>query len=317
MIKSLQGLRVLFALMVFYHHFTKPQIAQFGLCAVAAFFMLSGFVMSAGYRNKVLSGSFCFKDYFRKRIRKIYPVYLLSIVFAILVCIIQILVSEEPNYIRQIIGKIVFTIPSLFCLQSFIPISGVYFGGNAVAWFLSDILFFYLVFPWVCRRIFLSGSKYNVCSFIVLLLIYVGIMLIVPENWCHPILYINPIIRSFDFITGIYLYKLFDYLLSLSNKSQFNKFINNWSSYILMEFAVWGILIFFLLVAEGMNLRYTAALFWGIPIALLVLFYSILECKYSRISRALYLISGGGQIYYGVLSVSWHNNRYLAFFSFL
>ena len=50
--------------MIFYHHFTKPQIAQFGLCAVVAFFIISGFVMSAGYYNKVTNYDFSYMEFY-------------------------------------------------------------------------------------------------------------------------------------------------------------------------------------------------------------------------------------------------------------
>lgn len=313
MIKSLQGLRVLFALMVFYHHFTNPQVAQFGLCAVVAFFMLSGFVMSAGYWQKISSEQFVFGEYLKKRIMKVYPVYILSIFFALTYYIIHYLISGGANCIKSIAATLLYAIPSLFCVQSFIPISEVYFRGNAVAWFLSDIIFFYLIFPWIGRHIFRSKAKHNICTFIVLLLAYVVIMLLIPENWCHPLLYINPIFRSFDFIIGMYLYKLFDHLLSLSNKSRCHKCLNNCFSYIMMDFAVWGTLIIFLAVAEGMNLRYTSAIFWWIPIALLVLFYSIMESKYSRVSKVLNYISGGGKytmefyLFHVTIIVIWHS----------
>lgn len=292
MLKSLQGLRVLFAIMIFYHHFTRPSVVQFGLCAVVAFFMLSGFVMSAGYFQKVSCNGFVFCTYYRKRLRKVYPVLLLSIFIAVAYNIIQVLANGDTNCLRQVVGTIVYAIPSLFCVQSFIPISGGYFGGNAVAWFLSDILFCYLVFPSICRCIFKSRAHLNIITFVALIIVYVCIMYRMPEKWCHPLLYINPIFRSLDFVIGIYLYKLY---VSLLNRKYSADIVNKWFSFFLMEIILIGILLYTLVIAGGMSLRYTAAFLFWLPIALLILFYAFQESKNSRVSPVLDKISVGGK----------------------
>lgn len=292
MLKSIQGIRVLFTIMIFYHHFTRPSVVQFGLCAVVAFFMLSGFVMSAGYYRIVSGDGFVFCDYYRKRLRKVYPVLLLSIFISVAYKIIQVLASGDPDYLRHVVGTIVYAIPSLFCVQSFIPISGVYFGGNAVAWFLSDILFCYLVFPSICRCIFKSRIHLNMITIVILLIVYVCVMFYMPEKWCHPLLYINPIFRSLDFVIGIYLYKL--YVSLLHRKSRVG-IVNNRFSFILMEIILIGILLYTLVIAGGVSLRYTAAFLFWLPISLLIFFYAFQESKNSRVPLVLDKISVGGK----------------------
>lgn len=291
-LKSIQGLRVLFAIMIFYHHFTRPSVVQFGLCAVVAFFMLSGFVMSAGYYRIVSGNEFVFCDYYRNRLRKVYPVLLLSILIAIAYKMIQIIASGDPNCLRNVVGTIVYAIPSLFCVQSFIPISGVYFGGNAVAWFLSDILFCYLVFPSICRCILNSRAHLNMITFVILLIVYVCVMCYMPEKWCHPLLYINPIFRSLDFIIGVYLYKIY---ASLLNGKRGLGITNNWFSFMFMELFFVGVLVYTLIISEGMSLRYSAALLFWLPIALLILFNAFQDTMNSRVSMILDMISEGGK----------------------
>ena len=135
MIASLQSWRFIFALMIFLHHFPvngKGLFEAGGSCGVSFFLILSGFVMAAGYGDKVLSPSFSFGNYMIKRGARIYPLHLL--------CFLVALVLAYKNIDGFYLLKL---LPNLLLLQSWIPIQGIYFSGNAVSWCLSDLVFFY------------------------------------------------------------------------------------------------------------------------------------------------------------------------------
>lgn len=88
MIPSLQSLRGIFALLIFFHHFKftiggESMFAAGGDCGVTFFFILSGFVMCQGYADRVPSVNF--KDlriYLTKRISKIYPLHIMCLAWA-------------------------------------------------------------------------------------------------------------------------------------------------------------------------------------------------------------------------------------------
>ena len=130
MIKSLQSWRFIFALMIFLHHFPVDGVGLFragGTCGVSFFLILSGFVMSAGYAEKVERKEFRYGNYFKKRLTRIYPLHLLCLLAAA-----AILVAAGTFGIKD---------GAIFCInaalvQSWIPLSGVYFSFNAVSWCL-------------------------------------------------------------------------------------------------------------------------------------------------------------------------------------
>lgn len=96
---------------------------------------------------------------------------------------------------------------NLFLVQSWIPKPSVYFSGNAVEWCLSDLMFFYAVFPFIIwllqgvTRTFVFTALYGV--------LYVLCIIFCPESYVHAIVYINPLCRFLDFYFGILLYRMY------------------------------------------------------------------------------------------------------------
>lgn len=274
MIKSLQSIRFIFALMIFIHHFYQPQIEQFGSFPVAFFFILSGFVLTMGYSERILKGEITYFSYICKRIIHIFPLNWVALILALFVPIDW---NMNLNYY-------ITHIPSAFLLQSWIPLSSIYFSGNAVAWFLSDIFFFYLVFPYILR---LLSSKYKHFMMAVVLLLYLVLIHIVPDSWNHPLIYINPMLRIVDFCIGIYLcllWKAFPH----ENRSSF--YFNS-----VIELLAGIISVFFILVYPFIAVRYSLASLYWIPSVILILAFVKSE-------------SGGGGIFSRMLSY-----RYLTY----
>lgn len=84
MIGSLQSLRFIFAIMIFLHHFTgNGGVGLFeagGSCGVSFFMILSGFVMSVGYFEKVQLPSFNYTSFIGKRLIRVYPLHFLCLI---------------------------------------------------------------------------------------------------------------------------------------------------------------------------------------------------------------------------------------------
>ena len=201
MISSFQGLRFFNALLIFCHHknsLGNPYLTAFGPCAVSFFFFLSGFSMSLGYYEKSLSPDFDYAGFMRKRIVRLYPLHLL--------CLFLYLGMNGRSVIRG--GVQIFSIAcNFFLVQSWIPKQGVYFSGNAVSWCLSDLMFFYAVFPLVVR---LLRYRARAVAFTVLYgLFYLLCLIFCPARYAHAVMYINPLCRFFDFYLGILLYRIY------------------------------------------------------------------------------------------------------------
>ena len=190
MIATLQSLRFVFVMMIFMSHFAYRGISPFdagGDCGVAFFFLLSGFTMSMGYGRRIADGSFRFGHYLRRRLLKVYPLHLF--------CLLLFLVLFRP------LLDTILPLNALL-LQSWIPDSAYYFSYNSVSWFLSSLLFSYLLFP-------IAYRKANPLVLAVLLLCCLAVYMLVPYDRVNALLYVSPLMRFVDFFLGIMLYKLY------------------------------------------------------------------------------------------------------------
>lgn len=172
-----------------------------GSCGVSFFFVLSGFVMAWGYGDKVLAPGFSFARYMEKRLVRLYPLHLVC-----LLCAAVMLYSLNGADIRGLWWG-----PNLLLLQSWVPLPGVYFSGNAVSWCLSDLLFFYALFPMLWRRMSTSAlfSRSGAVQTALFVTAYTTVATLLPEAYGNTVLYIFPLFRLPDFLLGIYACRLY------------------------------------------------------------------------------------------------------------
>lgn len=136
--------RFILAVMVVIHHYGRftsisrnengevLKFIEFSNLAVSFFFFLSGFILIYNYWDRKIS----FKNFYIRRIGRLYPIYFLSI-FSIVVFSIFINSVEyhgTVNLIRHLLG-----------IQSWF--SGTELTFNYPAWTLSVEFFFYAIFP--------------------------------------------------------------------------------------------------------------------------------------------------------------------------
>lgn len=216
-IKPLTSMRFIFCLMVFLSHITdilndseilivkmvSSSIFTEGYLGVSFFFILSGFILSYTYQEKIITGKVSNKEFIINRITRIYPLHILTLLISIPLVFVNI--EGILNGIIQFVNMFI----NIFLIQSFIPIKGIYFGFNSPSWSISNELFFYLLTPYLFRN-FINEIKTN--RFILILglmvVVIIGIQTI-PISYHHSIFYINPIVRLLDFIIGIYLYEIY------------------------------------------------------------------------------------------------------------
>lgn len=196
MIPPLTSIRLFFILIIYLFHCHVPYSQNMGCFGVSFFFILSGFVLSLSYKEKILR-SISYKEFYIKRISRIYPIHLLVLSLYVLVSII----TNETivNHINWLFKLIL----NLLLLQSYIPISTVYFSFSG-AWFLSTIILSYLLFPYAIRLV----HNYKYKSYLLLMVIPIC-MLLYSGNQAMYLFYINPIVRFGDFFLGICLADVF------------------------------------------------------------------------------------------------------------
>ncbi len=189
MIATLQSLRFVFVLLIFLSHFAYKDIAALdagGDCGVAFFFILSGLGCSMGYASQIEQGTFSHKNFLKRRLAKFYPLHLF--------CLLVFLVVSHATLDLKVLLNVLL-------LQSWIPDPNYYFSCNSVAWFLSSLMFSYMLFPLAYR--FASAG-----GLIIVLIAYLVLCLWVPYHWVNAILYVHPVVRFVDFYIGVVLYRM-------------------------------------------------------------------------------------------------------------
>lgn len=160
--------------------------------AVAFFFVLGGFSMTLGYKDKVLRSDFIYRQYITRRCLKLFPLHWLCLLAA---------VPISMTHWKLI--PVFFVNASL--LQTLAPLKSVYFSFNAVSWYLADTLIFALVFPWLVKWIFNISTKIKLGIIAIAAITYFTAVILTPsENW-HYVLYISPFVRITDFVFGVFL----------------------------------------------------------------------------------------------------------------
>ena len=186
MIKQLAALRGIFILFIFLHHMSV--FPGGGGMGVAFFFVLGGFSMTLGYHEKILLPTFHYGQYIARRAIKFYPLHWLC------------LLASIPLVIDN------FTWPTFLVnaalLQSWVPNAAYYFSYNAVSWYLANTMFFAIIFPFVYRW---KKRSSKMSKWVVFICVVIAYLLILFFANGLNLLYINPLVRSMDFVFGICL----------------------------------------------------------------------------------------------------------------
>lgn len=271
---SLQGLRFVFILLVFFSHIFGSSFDFGGECGVSFFLILSGFVLSYANHDSICDHTFHTQSLYLRQLRKMYPLHIL-LMTAILV--LDARLGTFPSA-----DKIVF---SALLLQSWIPFEDYYFVANGPSWFLCDILFCYLVFRTLYSFIMRIKKKTLFCTALAVVILYILFATVIPDRFVNAILYVNPLPRCLDFACGIIIYRLY---ATNESRSLAMKLAAKDSTFItLLEFITVLLLTATFFIYQQINPRYRcAALFWAILPAL-IYFYTIIDHHGGLITRLL------------------------------
>lgn len=247
MLNSLTSFRFVAAFMVFIFHLEFLSQYQLGSAGVQFFFILSGFILAYNYHSKFkeLSKN-SIRKFYLARFAKIYPVHVLTFVISAPLVIFYF----HPNGMYFIKLAIVSGI-NLLLIQSFIPNQGTYFNFNGVSWTLSVETLFYLSLPFVLWVFNKLSVRTNIIKSILVLIVVWIVLFIINGNLNEDnhfqvwLLHIFPIIRLFDFSTGILLALIF---IEKSNRTTINKTL-----FTFMEFLSLLLLLGALLISVGLD----------------------------------------------------------------
>lgn len=179
--------------MIFLHHL--GYYPGGGGLAVSVFLILSGFCLSIGYGEKINTDGFSYWEYAKRRISKLLPLHWFSLLLVLLLSYLGLMHSP-------IAAKTLLMNAAL--LHAWVPMESYYFSYNALSWYVSVALFLMLLFPSVFGFI-ANQSRREIIKYSCLALLLYGVFFMaVPNDMRHPLLYINPIFRIFEFVVGIF-----------------------------------------------------------------------------------------------------------------
>lgn len=264
---GLRSIRGIGAILIFYHHFGFDSAVtdSFGDFAVSLFFMLSGLVLSMTYSGDKLG---CDKSaiwrFMKKRIFKIYPVYFISLIAAVLV-----------------MGCDYSALPlDLTLLQSWIPEARFYFSGNSVSWFVSSLFFSYIMFIPLQRALTFRQKTFTRFFGLVIVLYFV-IAVFIPEHLVKGIIYINPVMELPTFVTGMLIWHYFGSSKRLEAFAEKNVIFLQTSALIIS--------VMFIFLFRYVDPRWTLASFWWFPNAFLLAVLLLSEGRSTPINHVLSL----------------------------
>lgn len=276
MIKELTSLRFVFIIFIFLSHIPLP---VYGVSmATAFFFVLGGFGLTLGYKDKVLQSGFNYKMYLTRRLLKFYPLHWICLLVSLPLVLFPFSWKQIPVFFLN-----------AALLQTWVPLKNVYFSFNAVSWYLANTMFFAIVFPLLYRLI----VKNRIVSALCFVVAYILLAVMMPSEYYHYGFYINPLARTFDFIVGIYAALAFIKLRDRSWAASLMRMGNIVVAIIALVIAV----SVYVLTLLPMEIRMFSVIYW-IPIVFIILISSLLgSYRGSNILRNKYLVSLGESVF--------------------
>lgn len=202
MIRSLTGLRFYAALLVFISHFwlygyfmnlsfgpMYQYLQEMGWIGVSIFFTLSGFILFVNYLNPDTPRAVKPISFYRARLARIYPVFVLGVLIAI------------PLRLLSPLHK-AFWLPlalNLSLLHCFHPTACSSF--NLVGWSLSVEFVFYLLFPLLLALFRVNPLKNAALAMGVYLVYLFGITHWLPDSFYSYLTF--PVNRLGEFLAGM------------------------------------------------------------------------------------------------------------------
>lgn len=164
MIKPLTSLRFFAALAVYVDHL-GTQTGTGGL-GVVFFFILSGFIITHTYSDKISSISFrSLASIYLKRLGRIYPVHAFTLLLALPLVFIT---GADTSFITGVNNALL--------IHSWYPSGSDFFSLNSVSWTLSVEWAFYLTFPFLIVGLKKTGVDRTAASSLLLICLCIAFM---------------------------------------------------------------------------------------------------------------------------------------------
>ena len=195
MIKTINGWRAVFALMIVLFHVGVMGLEQMTWAGVTFFFMASGMLLSMKYPFKQLTAN-SYKRFAWHHAAKLYPLHWLVLALWLLVMALAGVLVIKPLAVSL----------NALLLQSWSLVHSIYYSYNHFSWFLSTLLFCYLCYPLLARWFMPLRLRYRMIILAVLAVIVFAVLAATGgDDYNRTALYVFPPMRLVDFMLGMTL----------------------------------------------------------------------------------------------------------------
>lgn len=269
-IASLQGLKgyaILLVIISHYSFFTNKyghNIFYYAGCiGVGIFIIVSGYLTYWNYTET--------KEYFKSRIIRIYPLFIITFLLAIP---LQINLKDFNSYLANFPKAVC----NLLLINAWIPNQNYYYSFNSVSWFLTLVVFFALVTKPLIKQIKKTTRRTSIILLTIIIVIEIILSLVFQnKTYSHWLLYICPAVRLLDYINGMLLCKI------MMGKTRVNE-KNNYA----LQFGIIATIIIVLVLLETsffINSDWYLNAVWIISILLLL---GMLVCEEGTVDRIIF-----------------------------
>lgn len=198
-IHSLGTLQLAAIITVFIGHFWVKDPSFMNSACVAFCFVYSGFFTAMHHQFPKSYGRKQHRKFMWNKLAKLYPLHVLGVFLGAITSYVAWGGGTAPSII----------LAHLTLASSWIPFSEYFFGVNAVAWYICDLFFLYLMAPLLVRGLRKISVAWQVALIIALLVIQFTVEALSLLGLYHYyFIYQFPIARLLDFAAGITIYNL-------------------------------------------------------------------------------------------------------------
>lgn len=280
MINTLTSLRLIFAIMVFGAHcyvidtFFDAHFFKEGFVGVSFFFVLSGFIIAYNYQEKLRENKITKRTFWVARIARIYPLHWLTLLIAAVLGG-YVAASGTMDWCKHFFASLTLT-------QAYIPEADYFFSFNSPSWSLCCEQLFYICFPFLIPLA--RNNRIVLVTLLVCAILVTAGMYFTPENNIKEYWYVNPVTRLPDFLVGMALFRLYDRLKNKNISFSQGSFI---------EILSIALFLAFYLYASEVPKVYRYSCYYWLPVAFVLVSFSLQKGIVSRLLSNRILIIGG------------------------
>ena len=195
MIKTINGWRALFALMIVLFHVGVTGLEEMTWAGVSFFLMASGFLLALKHPMEKADGAAC-RSFVWRHALKLFPLHWLTLAMWIVALAILGILVIKPLTLAL----------NATLLHPWSLIHSIYYSYNKFSWFLGTLLFCYLCYPLLARWFMPLRLRFK--ALIVGALVVIEFVLLAclgGNDYYRTALYVFPPVRIIDFIIGMAL----------------------------------------------------------------------------------------------------------------